>query len=62
MNDLSRLKRREESKREASWDPLVRWRAIQETIRWAESQPGARRNTPERCLSEQSRKLRGHGG
>lgn len=58
MNDLGQTKRREEAKREAAWDPLTRWRVIQETITWAESQTTARRNTPARCAQEQARKLR----
>ena len=44
------LKRREEKKREAHWDPAARWRAIQDMIAWAEKQATVRRNTPERCL------------
>jgi hypothetical protein len=51
------VKRREEEKREAAWDPLVRWRVLQETITWAEAQATVRRNTPERCLALQRAKL-----
>lgn len=52
MIDPSRddLKRREEEKREACWDPAGRWRVLQETITWAEAQATVRRNTPARCL------------
>jgi hypothetical protein len=53
------LKRREESKREAHWDPVERWRVIQEMIVWAESQATVRRNTPARCLELQRAKLQG---
>ena len=58
MNELTRTKRREEAKREAAWDPKVRWRVLQETITWAEMQATVRRNTPARCLQEQARQLR----
>ena len=57
MSNLDDLKRREEQKREAAWDPAQRWRVIQEMITWAESQATVRRNTPERCLELQKRKL-----
>ena len=51
------LKRREELKREACWDPAERWRVLQETITWAESQATVRRNTPARCLELERDKL-----
>ena len=51
------LMRREELKREAHWDPVERWRVIQEMIVWAESQATVRRNTPVRCLELQRAKL-----
>ncbi len=51
------LKRREEEKRDANWDSAQRWRVLQETITWAESQATVRRNTPERCLELQRAKL-----
>ncbi len=51
------IKRREEAKREAAWDPVERWRVLQETITWAETQAKVRRNTPERCLALQRAKL-----
>lgn len=53
------LKRSEEQKREAMWDPAQRWRVLQETITWAESQAAVRRNTPQRCLELQRAKLAG---
>jgi hypothetical protein len=42
------LKAREEEKRERAWDPVQRWKVIQETIAWAEAQlpPEKRRNRP----------------
>ncbi len=51
------LKRFEERKREAHWDAAQRWRILQETIAWAESQATVRRNTPQRCLEIQRAKL-----
>ena len=60
--DDSDLKRREEQKREVAWDPAVRWRAIQETIAWAEAQRTVRRNTREACLRLQAEKLAGEPG
>jgi hypothetical protein len=53
------LKGSEERKREAHWDPAVRWRVLQATITWAESQATVRRNTPQRCLELQAAKLKG---
>jgi len=55
--DLDALKRAEEQKRESHWDPAERWRVLQETITWAESQATVRRNTPQRCLELQAAKL-----
>lgn len=50
-------KEREEAKRERNWDPTLRWRAIQETITWAEAQLPLPRNSKQACLREQARKL-----
>lgn len=46
--DLSETKKFEETKREAAYDPVQRWRHIQETITWAEANlpPEQRRNRP----------------
>jgi hypothetical protein len=51
------LKAAEERKREAAWSDAQRWRVLQETITWAESQATVRRNTPERCLFLERAKL-----
>ena len=42
------LLRREEEKRNNAYDPLLRWKHIQDTITWAEAQlpPEQRRNRP----------------
>ena len=48
---------REHERRERAWQPAARWQAIQETIRWAESQATARRNTPQSCI-ERERRIR----
>ena len=50
---------REHERRERAWQPAARWQAIQETIRWAESQATARRNTPRACI-ERERRLTRH--
>jgi hypothetical protein len=47
----------EHERRERVWHPAARWQAIQETIRWAESQATARRNTPQACI-ERERRIR----
>ena len=51
------LKRREEAKRDAHWNPAARWRAIQETITWADAQMPIPRNSMVRCLQLQRAKL-----
>ena len=51
------LKREEEERRERCWDPIQRWRVLQEMIAWADSQLPVQRNTREACLREQARKL-----
>ena len=50
------LARREHDRRERAWIPAARWQAIQETIRWAEAQANARRNTPAACIADERRK------
>jgi hypothetical protein len=42
------LKKEEERKRNAAYDPVARWRHIQQTITWAEANlpPHLRRNRP----------------
>ena len=57
--NLDDLKRSEEQKREAHWDPAERWRVLQATITWAESQATVRRNTRQRCLELQKAKRKG---
>ncbi|MGO8698684.1 MAG: hypothetical protein ACLQVY_13305 [Limisphaerales bacterium] len=46
--NLNALKKREERKREAAYDPAARWQHIQQTINWAEANlpPHLRRNRP----------------
>lgn len=52
------IKQREEQKRERMWNPVERWRVIQETITWAEAQATVQRNRPANRLREQAAKLR----
>lgn len=54
-NDHDDLKRREEEKRAAQWDPAQRWRAILQMIGLAEAVTD--RNTPAKCLELQRAKL-----
>ena len=49
MNPFEQLLTQEEQKRQRQWDPAARWKAIQDTITWAEQQATVRRNTPEVC-------------
>jgi hypothetical protein len=56
--NLDDLKRSEEQKREAHWDPAERWRVLEATITWAEAQATLRRNTRQRCLQLQDAKLK----
>lgn len=51
----------EHDRRERAWQPAERWQAIQETIRWAESQATARRNTPRSCIERERRFREGQG-
>jgi len=52
----------EERKREAAWDPALRWKVLQETIAWADSQKTGGRNTRQACLRLQRSKLQRSGG
>jgi hypothetical protein len=51
--NLEEVKKREERKRDAAYDPVARWRHIQETITWAEANlpPHLRRNRPRKPKS-----------
>jgi hypothetical protein len=55
---MHELLQREETKRNRHLTAQERWRHILEAITWAESQATVRRNTPQRCLTEQAAKLR----
>jgi S1-C subfamily serine protease/thiol-disulfide isomerase/thioredoxin len=55
MNDD--LQRREESKRDARWDPAEHWPVIQETISWADAQAPVSRDSMACCLDLQRNKL-----
>ena len=56
--DIAELKKREEQKREAMWDPAQRWQVLQAMIAWCDSQAAVGRNTPQTCLRLQAAKLR----
>ena len=50
---LSNQIRSEEAKRERCVDPRERWRALQETIVWADAQQKSPRNSIQSCLERQ---------
>jgi len=52
------LKTREERKRDRCWDPGERWRVIEQTIAWVDSQQRMPRNSRQACLANQARLLR----
>jgi len=54
---MSNIVQQEELKRDRHVDAREKWRLILEAIAWAEGQVTVRRNTPQRCLDEQARKL-----
>jgi hypothetical protein len=56
-SEWTELIRREAEKRERNWNPQTRWKVIQDTITWIESQSTMRRNTPAACLANQRRLL-----
>ena len=60
--DMSELLRDEHAKRERNWNPIERWRVIQETIAWVASQPNVMRNTPAKCREKEVRLLACMGG
>ncbi len=62
MESISGIKRREEEKRDRCWDPLQRWRVVQDTITWAERQLTEPRNDPAHQLAAQRKKLARLGG
>lgn len=47
----------EEQKRERNWNPLMRWKVLQETIAWVDSQQPVPRNSRTACLRLQAEKL-----
>lgn len=52
------LKREEERKRDANYDPVLRWKHIQETITWAEQNLPLhlQRSRPANRIAEERRK------
>jgi hypothetical protein len=57
VNGENDLKRREDAKQDAHWNPAERWRVIQETIAWIDAQAPVPRNSKARCLELQKKKL-----
>jgi len=56
-DSLSELIQLEQAKRDRNWAPEQRWKVLQQTIAWVESQATVRRNTREACLANQRRLL-----
>ncbi len=56
------VKHREEAKREAASDPLARWQAVQEFMKWAAAQSTAPKMTPAACKAKERRLLAGMAG
>jgi len=54
---MSNTVKQEELKRDRHLDAREKWRLILEAIDWAERQVTVQRNTPQRCLAEQARKM-----
>jgi hypothetical protein len=52
------LKKSEEEKRDRCWNPRARWRVIEQTIAWVDSQQAIPRNSRQACLANQERLLR----
>ena len=52
------LKREAERKRDAAYDPVQRWKHLQQTITWAEQNlpPHLQRNRPANRVAEERRK------
>ena len=57
MDAEDKLKSAEERKRDAAYDPVARWRHIQQTITWAEANLPfhLRRNRPRQCRQQDTR-------
>ena len=51
------LKAREEERRERHWDPRARWKALQDTITWADAQVTCGRNSMAGQLESQAKIL-----
>jgi hypothetical protein len=55
------LKEREEEKRNRCWDPRERWRVLEATIAWVDSQRPVSRNSRQACLANQAHLLGNYG-
>ena len=57
QEEWTELLHSEEAKRNRMWDPVERWRMIQETIDWADAQKPVPRNSKEGYLAAQRKSL-----
>jgi hypothetical protein len=55
--DFATLLESEQAKRDRCWDSAERWRVLQETITWVDSQQSVPRNSRAGCLAAQARLL-----
>ncbi|OPZ31001.1 MAG: hypothetical protein BWZ02_00470 [Lentisphaerae bacterium ADurb.BinA184] len=56
---MTSTKQAAEALRERMWSPQARWRALQDTLTWAESQRGVSRRAVSVCLARQAHLLAG---
>ncbi len=54
-DDLTELLQREALKRDRNWDPAARWKVIEATIDWVDSQAAIPRNSKAGCLAHQAK-------
>jgi hypothetical protein len=54
---VEKIHQHEEDKRRRMWSEADRWRVLQETIAWVDSQMPVHRNTAKACLEKERRLL-----
>jgi hypothetical protein len=57
IDELSELLQRESLKRDRNWHPAARWKVIEATIDWVDSQAAVPRNSKAGCLAHQAQLL-----
>jgi hypothetical protein len=56
-DDLTELLAQEAAKRDRNWNSAARWKVIQATIDWVDSQAAVPRNSKAGCLAHQAKLL-----